>query len=228
MGDVDGDGCPDLGILAPGPFGAKGRLKIVSAQKGGVIAQVPLDGIGGGPRVLAEDCRDLNGDGVYDVVVADRRARVGSHERAGVVSVLLGTRGTKPWQVSWSDSGKREGQESGMGLATLPHLVDGKPRSDVIVLDRGPEANGREGIRRLDGRTGKVVWEWSAAEPGESLSPAITCAGDMNGDGVRDLVVGSWSTRESAEYGVAVSGADGSAIVRMKLQQGRRSKQETK
>ena len=74
LGDVDGDGVPDLAAGAPGAGFADGTVKVLSGATGLLLrelpGQAPADRYGANVRRIA----DFDGDGVADLLVANDRA----------------------------------------------------------------------------------------------------------------------------------------------------------
>ncbi len=151
VGDINGDGIPDLIIGAPGYNSNTGTVYVVFGTKRGFPDPLPLASLNGtnGFRidgVAAGDYTgwsvasgDVNGDGIGDVIIGAKGAR----SNKGSIFVVIGIRQT-PWP-------------STLALSTL--VGSNGFRADGVV------ANGHVG--------------WSVA------------AGDVNGDGYADVVIGA-------------------------------------
>lgn len=106
------------------------------------------------------------------------------------------------WQVDGTGS-----EEIGQTLATLPD-IDGDGVPEVIA-----GAPTGELVRVLSGAGGALLWEWDHVAPPDFFGVAVADAGDVNGDGVEDVIVGakgSFSSQIGDAY--VYSGADGSLI----------------
>ena len=185
-GDVDGDGWPDVLGGAPNLStwqSTVGRAYVYSGFDGSLIrtheGAVPLQGAG---FRLAGDV-DVDGDSRPDYLIAD--SFIGGAP-ASAVRLYSGASGNllKTFSIL------PEPQEFGTGLAFVDDL-DGDGRRDVAIGSPGDSTLGID--------TGRVDWFSSSTGAlirtawGPNLSgrfgAAISDAGDLNGDGFRDLWV---------------------------------------
>lgn len=197
-GDLNGDGIGDLIVGAPGdrgPSAGSGRAFIWfgGAGLGGAAdleftlglseAQVGMDVCGVG---------DVNGDGFDDVAIGTNWARDGSRRR-GRVDVLYGGPGfdarpdltlVGPDPEGWFGSLCALGDIDGDGyddFAVGAQRADGyQEGSGAAYLYRGGSPPSTKPWRTLRGE-----------ESGSQFGNRIADAGDLNGDGVRDLAVGA-------------------------------------
>ena len=200
-GDVDGDGAPDLLVASPYEDTAGSRAGAVylsygtpsgdidlGATDAKLTGEVSLDRAG----TAAAGPGDLDGDGVDDVVVG-----AWSHStdgvRAGVAYVVYGpVYGT--FGLALADAtlvGEVRNDRAGISVAG-PGDMDGDGLADLLVgADAGSRAYLVTGapsgassladaaaIFRGDGTTGSAGW-------------AVAGAGDVDGDGARDVLVGA-------------------------------------
>jgi hypothetical protein len=202
-GDVNRDGLTDLVVAAPyhdgaGGFFARGQVRFIPGTTGFLSAPVTfLVGERSGDRVgLALAGRgDVNGDGFHDVLVGARECDSATKTDCGKAWLFLGAPGG-PGVAAWT----REGDVTGRGLGASVALgdVDADGYSDVLVGSSTPES----GFPPLAGRV-EVYYGGPAglaATPGlvlTSRTPSVSfgevvCAlGDVTGDGICDLGVGS-------------------------------------
>ncbi len=210
MGDVDGDGVPDLAVGAP-LDGYGGQAYIYSGASGDLLRPViGADTDRAFAHALA-DAGDADGDGVADLLVGDYKrsfdapnvgvAYVVSGATGGIVRTLL------PPQIE---------ANLDFGRALAGGDVTGDGVDDWIVAARRETVDGRAAgrVHVYSGADGALVVSLASPEPTEGglfgLSLAV-CA-DFDGDGVRDVVVGAGreSHRSSEDGGAYVfSGTSG-------------------
>jgi len=99
--------------------------------------------------------------------------------------------------------------EAGDSLRSVANAgdVDGDGTPDIIVGQTGAGVGGRALV--LSGATGEVLHTLEGGIPGGGFGWSVGGAGDMNGDGLADLIVGAPG---GAGYARAYSGADGSQL----------------
>ncbi len=100
--------------------------------------------------------------------------------------------------------------------------IDGDGANDAAVSapfarkDQGEQHAGSAELGRVElrsGRSGKLIHEFWGVVPGGRFGTALGKAGDLNGDGVGDIIVGAPGDSESAGRISVHSGADGSTIL---------------
>ncbi len=133
---------------------------------------------------------DLDGDDRLDLLVSDSRGPF-SHYAAGRLTAISSASGALLWE--------RTGQQVegailyGDGLATLQRPDHGFP--DVIVGAHNSTAPDQEGepgvVEVLDGRTGARRLLLVGRRAHEHFGQAVADMGDLNGDGVADIGIGS-------------------------------------
>ena len=129
---------------------------------------------------IARNIGDVDGDGIADVVIAAPTHGAGG-SNAGKIYVYSSATGT----LLWSSDGLA-GEQLGTGVEAAGDTNgDGIP--DVVAS--GPAAGGV--ARVYSGRDGRVLHEFRAPRADETFGNHVAGAGDVDGDGYADLIVGS-------------------------------------
>ncbi|MCB1633908.1 MAG: FG-GAP repeat protein [Xanthomonadales bacterium] len=196
MGDVNGDGHADLLTAAPGhdAVGADaGRAYVYSGKDGQRLWQVDGEAAGDG---FGSTVYGYN-DGRTQLLVVG--APAAGPRDTGRVYVYRGLQDTPAFVI---DSDETGGALGAMFAAVLGD-VDGDDYPDVYASDWANSAKGR-GTGRVyvhSGATGERLHTFTGETAGEGLGTTLAVAGDVDGDGHADLIVGAW------QYGAAaVSG----------------------
>lgn len=211
LGDVDGDLVPDFAasaILA----GGTGRVFVYSGATLSPVHVLAGDGPGDlfGSAVGVVD--DIDKDGVDDLVVGARNAGAGG---AGEVYVYSAAAGTRLLTVPAPPTGR----DFGWFFATGVGDVDADGVADVYVGDFTDTTHGVSTGRGtvFSGRDGSYLLTFSGSKHHEGLGPGRG-AGDVNGDGVPDVVAGSFQSSDGASEAGQLeiySGVDGSLLRRI-------------
>ena len=205
-GDVDGDGYGDVVIGAPGwdlAWGSdQGEIRVFLGGPAG-LAATPVfavagiyDGDGFGTAVALGD---TSGDGLADVIVGAPLSDDTDTEAApdgGVVAVYPGTP-SGPQAIDYSFlKGTTPGEHFGASVTVIPR-ADGDEFGELLVGAPGYSVGGvGRGRAQLFGGTpgatsDTIRWEVVGVAPGDGLGSAVAHAGDVDGDGFSDLLVGA-------------------------------------
>lgn len=210
-GDVNGDGYSDLLVgarLFDHTFTDEGAVYLYYGSASG-LNNSPAHVFYGG-QALAElgfavGSGDFNDDGYSDIVMSATEysnPQVGE----GLVYVYYGSASGPAAVADWVNESNQAGAHYGNSVASAGD-VNGDGYSDLLVgADEfdNPLINEGAAFLYLGGAGGLAltpVWTYSGANSGATLGRSVSGAGDINGDGFGDLVLGAsaFSAPEVAE-----------------------------
>ena len=224
MGDLNGDGVPDLAVAAPfqdGDFVSSqqgfgkpqnvgkiflidgANLSILNELNDPEFQQVQQLHFGGQLGASMAAVADLNGDGITDLIagvphhIAD--TDVGEAVNAGEAFVFSGKDGLVLFTLS--DPTSEEDGKMGAAVAGLGD-VDGDGVPDLAVGVPGKDIGGEDGsanvglVYLFSGQTGALIRtlnhpDQGGAEAGAAFGSALANAGDVDGDGASDVLIGA-------------------------------------
>ena len=220
-GDVNGDGIDDLIVGAQnGAPGGAGKSYVVFGSKNGWSSPISLLSLNGANGFILNGINsndqsgwsvatagDVNGDGIGDLIVGAHIASSG----AGQSYVVFGSK--VPWSSPFSLSslngangfilnGINPGDESGSSVASAGD-INGDGIDDLIVgAPTASSATGRSyvvfgsnkswsspiSLSSLNGNNGFTI---NGINAGDQSGWTVASAGDVNGDGIDDLIIGA-------------------------------------
>jgi hypothetical protein len=204
-GDLNGDGYGDLLVGAPDadpPLRPDGGA--VSVYLGGPmgISSTPTTVLPGAAAndsfgIAVASAGDINGDGYADAIVGADRADPGGRTDAGTATVFFGNPGGIDGMNLFVLEGIAAGDMFGAAVSSAGDLnADGF--SDLLVGAplSDPGARNNAGVVRVfRGRALGVavpaVLVLEGVSRNDEFGNAVDCAGDVNGDGYTDYVIGS-------------------------------------
>lgn len=206
-GDVNGDGYADIIASAPqysngqnsegAVFGWFGSATGLGAN--GTPANADWMVESNEDTAYFGDCvataGDVNGDGYSDVLISSNQKSNNVPTREGKVSLFTGSASGLATQSGWSNEGAQDNAYYGYSVASAGD-VNGDGYSDVIVgaylYDNGQTDEGRiyiyHGSSTGLNPTANTVSESNSANA--QFGYSVSTAGDVNGDGFSDVIVG--------------------------------------
>ncbi len=181
-GDVDADGVAD--IIAGAPFHevSAGGAWVYSGHDGTVIHELtsPLDGSGRFGSAVA-GVGDIDDDGHADLLVGAPTADCDEEWNCGAAWVFSGRDGS----VLLALRGSAPGDQFGASVSSAGD-VDGDGTGDLLVgACRGNYA------QVFSGKDGHELHLLRSHNEGDRLGSAVAGAGDLDGDGYHDLLIGA-------------------------------------
>jgi hypothetical protein len=219
-GDVDGDGFDDILVGAPEFDDGHGRVYIYLGGASGPdtlpawSANGPPSAINSGLGFSVAAAGDVNGDTYDDIVVGAIRF-TNTHAGEGIAYVYHGSASGPPFAADWSYDSNFPAGELGCSVSTAGD-VNGDGYADIIVGARRMQNGGAhqdivEGMALvfLGGATGLETTPIVSLEGnsfGVTFGTAVSAAGDVNGDGYADVIVGAphWGNGQASEGKVFV------------------------
>jgi hypothetical protein len=193
VGDVNHDGYADVIIGAPGNNKSTGAAYVYSGRDGKLLLK--LTGESEGDQFGAAVTGYTGKTGTL-LVVGAPGAGSGRRGRTYVYKSL----GQKP---AFTFDADENGQALGAMFLSIPGDLDGDGFPDVYASDFSDngKAPGAGRIYLYSGKDGHRLYSLSGETPGEGFGTSSSTAGDVDGDGYPDLIVGSW------QYSVAANSA---------------------
>ncbi len=183
--DANGDGLRDFAVGAPA-LSATGRglVRVISAADGRTLATLQGNADADGFGFALADVGDLDRDGARDFAVSAPWSNSRS-VRGGSVQVYSG----KTLRRLWIAGGAQAQDQLGWSVAGVGD-ANGDGRGDLLVGTRVL------GVRKgyallLSGRDGKQIARFDGTGVADLFGTSVAAAGDLDRDGVSDLVVGA-------------------------------------
>lgn len=193
VADLDGDGVREF--LSGAPFADfeglnSGRAYLISGASGArleVFSGNPNEYLG----VAVNDAGDVNNDGFNDIILG--AAGQPFNASPGVNGRVVVYSGQAPYPELWSVDGEALNDQFGHSVAGLFDDINTDGFNDVLATAPQHDASfvnaGRAYI--LSGADGAILETYDGVFVADSLGTAVESVGDLDGDNIRDVIVGA-------------------------------------
>ena len=192
-GDVDHDGYADVLIGAPGNHANTGAAYVYSGRDGKLLLRLAGERAGDnfGSAVAA-----FKGKGSTFLLAGAPKAGAARTGRVYVYGDLTG----KP---RFTIDPEESGQALGAMFLSVPGDLDGDGVPDVFASDWSDKAKGPSTGRIYvhSGKDGRRLFTLTGDTPAEGFGTSASMAGDVDGDGIPDLIIGAWQFAQEAQSG---------------------------
>jgi len=194
-GDMDGDGRVDLVVGAPSYSSGPGTAYVLTTLPSGIqalrdVAAADVSATGDQLGWDVDNGGDVNGDGLADLLIG---APTAGWNDAGAAYLFFGPLlGSLDATDADSTAGGGSDYASGSSVA-IPGDTDGDGYDDILVGAPGYFSAGG-GLLWLGGVRADISGPWDVSLSGSSGSDAgyaVSTAGDVDGDGDTDLLIGA-------------------------------------
>jgi hypothetical protein len=194
VSDVEGDGNPDVLVytLRYDPVTDIGTEKVI-AKKGSDGSHLWEESVTArgenNSYIIAHSAGDLDGDGLDDIIVIESEYDETADTTTAKVIAKIGKTGMPLWEESVNAAG----EDNSDIFAVQTDDLDGDGLTDIIVIESiydGATDTITARVIAKKGNTGTRIWEESVNANGkDNCNIDAKSAGDLNGDGLGDVIV---------------------------------------
>ncbi len=208
LGDIDADGHSDFIVTA-------------------LVASKAYAYSGKDARLLFTIAGESKSDKFGSAVSADIASRTlvvgaqdaGENQRGAVYCYKYDSKGAR---LAFKVDARENCADLGQMFLSFPGDLDRDGAIDVFAVDFTASSS-LGNIFVFSSKDGRIIHDIKGTQTGEMLGTSVSDAGDADGDGVGDLIVGAWQNREAAVSGGKVylfSGANGKPVKSWTCKQG--------
>lgn len=213
-GDVNGDGFSDVVVGASGydrGFVNEGEAYVYLGSAAGLGTTAAWTGggdeAGAGYGYSVSSAGDVNGDGYSDVIVGAKDYAPGGEQPIGRAYLYLGSASGLATDAAWTGTpGGQANSDYGYSVSTAGD-VNGDGFADVLVgapFFNNSEDNEGQAFLYLGSAAGlgtTAAWTGDDGDQiGASYGISASTAGDVNGDGYSDVLVGAFNYTNTQGY----------------------------
>ncbi len=201
-GDVNADGYADVIVGVPGYYGGQsneGQARVYLGSASGLAStyvwSAESNQVDSRFGSAVSEAGDVNADGYCDVIVGARMYDYGEIDE-GLVMVYHGTSYGLQSTAAWYKDGNQAGARFGSAVSTAGD-INGDGYADVIIgapaYDNGENDEGKVWIYfgSPDGLRFNASWTQEGNSTTAWFGAAVSGAGDVNGDGLTDVIIGA-------------------------------------
>lgn len=216
-GDVNGDGYSDVIIGAylynDGANGDEGKAFVYHGSSTGLSSSPDstpddADQVGAQFGYSVSTAGDVNGDGYSDIIIGSWLFNDGANTDEGRAFIYYGSAtGLSSSPISTPDDADQSNSWFGISVASAGD-INGDGYSDVIIGAYGYDdgANIDEGGAFIYYGTSTGLSSSPDSTPddadqiGANFGVSVASAGDVNGDGYSDIIIGAWSFDDGSNF----------------------------